>query len=53
MVNEAQAKLSKLRKSSLVRDDSGTDFNWRVYRDNAGGVFHSDSDLLEAKASAH
>jgi len=51
MANEAQAKLSKLRKSSLVRDDSGTDFDWRVYRDNAGGVFHSHSHLLETTAS--
>ena len=51
MANEAQAKLSKLRKSPLVRDDSGTDFNWRVYRDNAGGVFHNHPHLLETTAS--
>ena len=53
MGDEAQQKLSKLRKSSLVRDDSGTDFNWRVYRDNAGGVFHSHPHLLEAKKSTY
>lgn len=50
MANEAQQKLSKLRKSSLVRDDSGP---FRVYRDDAGSIFHSDSDLLEAKAATH
>ena len=50
MANEAQEKLSKLRKSSLVRDDSGTDFDWRVYRDNAGGVFHSVTHILGATA---
>lgn len=53
MGNEAQEKLSKLRKSSLVRDDSGTDFNWRVYRDNAGGVFHSVTHILGATAPDH
>ena len=53
MANEAQEKLSKLRKSSLVRDDSGTDFDWRVYRDNAGGVFHSVTHILGATAPDH
>jgi hypothetical protein len=53
MGNEAQEKLSKLRKSPLVRDDSGTDFNWRVYRDNAGGVFHSVTHILGATAPDH
>jgi len=53
MANEAQARLSKLRKSSLVRDDSGTDFNWRVYRDNAQRVYHSVTHILGATAPDH
>jgi hypothetical protein len=50
MAIEVQQKLSTLRKSCLVRDDSGP---FRVYRDDAGSTFHSDSDLLEAKAATH
>ena len=53
MVKEAHVELSKLRKSSLVRDDSGTDFNWRVYRDGAGGVFHSVTHILGATSPDH
>ena len=53
MVNEAQARLSKLRKSCLVRDDSGTDFNWRVYRDHTGSIYHSVTHILGATAPPH
>ncbi|WP_291810919.1 PD-(D/E)XK nuclease family protein [Limnobacter sp.] len=50
MSNEAQHKLSKLGKSSLVRDDSGS---FRVYRDDAGGVFHSVTHILGRTAPDH
>ena len=50
MAEESHARLINLRKSSLVRDDSGTDFNWRVYRDHAGSIYHSVTHILGATA---
>lgn len=53
MAEDSHARLINLRKSSLVRDDSGTDFNWRVYRDNAGSIYHSVTHILGATAPPH
>ena len=53
MAEDSHARLINLRKSSLVRDDSGTDFNWRVYRDHSGSVFHSVTHILGATAPDH
>ena len=47
MAIEAQQKLSTLRKSCLVRDDSGP---FRVYRDDAGSTFHSVTHILKETA---
>jgi len=47
MDTESQNKLSTLRKSSLVRDDSGP---FRVYRDNTGSIFHSVTHILKETA---
>ena len=50
MAIEAQQKLSTLRKSCLVRDDSGP---FRVYRDDARRIFHSVTHILGATAPDH
>ena len=47
MATEVHARLAKLRKSSLVRDDSGAH---RVYRNAAGDVFHSVTHILKETA---
>ena len=47
MATESQQRLSTLRKSSLVRDDSGP---FRVYRDNTGSTFHSVTHILKETA---
>jgi len=46
-----QNALARLRKSSLVRDDT-TDPNGRVYRDPQGNVYHSVTRILSATAPA-
>ena len=47
MAKDSHTKLSTLRKSLLVRDDSG---DFRVYRDNTGNVFHSVTHILKETA---
>lgn len=47
MATEVHARLAKLRKSSLVRDDSGPH---RVYRNADGEVFHSVTHILKETA---
>jgi len=47
MAKGAQNRLALLRKSALVRDDSGP---FRVYRDDAGSVFHSVTHILKETA---
>ena len=47
MATEVHARLAKLRKSSLVRDDSGPH---RVYRNATGDVFHSVTHILKETA---
>ena len=47
MESESQQKLSTLRTSRLVRDDSG---DFRVYRDDAGSIFHSVTHILKETA---
>ena len=39
--------LARIRKSALVRDDSGP---FRVYRDDTGGTFHSVTHILKETA---
>jgi len=41
--------LARLRKSSLVRDDT-TDPNGRIYRDSQGNIYHSVTRILSATA---
>ena len=50
MESESQQKLSTLRTSRLVRDDSG---DFRVYRDNSGNTFHSVTHILKETAPPH
>ena len=47
MAKGAQNRLASLRKSALVRDDSGP---FRVYRDDAGSIFHSVTHILKETA---
>lgn len=47
MASEVHARLAELRKSKLVRDDSGPH---RVYRDSAGGIYHSVTHILKETA---
>ncbi len=47
MAKGAQNRLALLRKSALVRDDSGP---FRVYRDDAGCIFHSVTHILKETA---
>lgn len=47
MTSTAQDALASLRRSALVRDDSGPS---RVYRDKAGNVYHSVTSILSATA---
>jgi len=46
-----QNALARLRKSSLVRDDT-TDPNGRIYRDSQGNIYHSVTRILSATAPA-
>ena len=50
MASEVHARLAKLAKSRLVRDDSGPH---RVYRNDAGDVFHSVTHILKETAPEH
>ena len=50
MASEVHARLAKLAKSRLVRDDSGPH---RVYRNSAGDVFHSVTHILKETAPDH
>ena len=47
MTSTTQDALAALRRSALVRDDSGPS---RVYRDKAGNVYHSVTSILSATA---
>jgi len=47
MTSTTQDALAALRRSPLVRDDSGPS---RVYRDKAGNVYHSVTSILSATA---
>ena len=47
MTSTTQEALAALRRSALVRDDSGPS---RVYRDKAGNVYHSVTSILSATA---
>ena len=47
MATEVHARLAKLNKSRLVRDDSGPH---RVYRNSAGEIFHSVTHILKETA---
>jgi ATP-dependent exoDNAse (exonuclease V) beta subunit len=47
MASQAQEKLNNLGRNTLVRDDSGP---FRVYRDDAGSVFHSVTHILKETA---
>lgn len=50
MAKGAQNRLASLRKSALVRDDSG---DFRVYRDEFGSVFHSVTHILKETSPEH
>ena len=50
MAKGAQDRLASLRKSALVRDDSG---DFRVYRDEFGSVFHSVTHILKETSPEH
>ena len=47
MTSNTQDALAALRRSALVRDDSGPS---RVYRDKAGTIYHSVTSILSATA---
>ena len=47
MTSTTQDALAALRRSALVRDDSGPS---RVYRDKAGTIYHSVTSILSATA---
>ena len=47
MTSNTQDALAALRRSALVRDDSGPS---RVYRDKGGNVYHSVTSILSATA---
>lgn len=47
MTSNTQDALAALRRSALVRDDSGPT---RVYRDKAGTIYHSVTSILSATA---
>lgn len=50
MASEVQNRLAQLRKTRLVRDDSGSH---RVYRNKAGDVFHSVTHILKETSPEH